>query len=181
MTATSARNDNWTIDPAHSSVTFSVRHMMVTNVRGEFQKVSGAVTYDPAHPENTTVAASIDVSSINTREAQRDAHLKSPDFLDAEHFPTIEFVSKSARVTGPEQLEISGHLTIHGVTHPVTLEVEGLTHGGKDPFGKQRLGATARTTIKRSDFGMKWNAAIEAGGVLVGDAVKIDLDMSFVA
>lgn len=175
-----AEDTSWTIDPTHSSVTFSVRHMMVTNVKGEFQKVSGVVSYDPARPEATSLKAQIDTASINTREPQRDAHLKSPDFLDAGQYPVIEFVSHSVRAPSKDGLQIEGDLTIHGTTKRVVLEVEGPFSGGKDPYGKQRLGASARTTIKRSVFGMKWNAAIEAGGVLVGDDVKIELDISLV-
>jgi len=154
--------------------------MMVTNVRGEFQKVAGEVNYDPKKPEATRIKATIDASSINTREAQRDAHLKSADFFDVAAYPTLEFVSKSVQVKGKDDVEITGDLTIHGTTRSVTMALEGPFPGGVDPFGKQRLGATARTTIKRSDFGMKWNAAVEAGGVLVADEVKIELDVSLV-
>ena len=170
----------WSIDSSHSSATFSVRHMMVTNVRGEFQKVSGSVTYDPAKPEATVVKASIDASTINTREAQRDGHLKSPDFLDVAKFPTIDFASRTVQSKGGE-LEIEGDLSIHGVTRPVKLTVEPPAVGGKDPYGKQRLGTSAKTVIKRSDFGMKWGPTVEAGGLLVGDDVKIELDISLVS
>jgi polyisoprenoid-binding protein YceI len=169
----------WNIDPAHSSATFSVRHLMITNVRGEFQKLGGTVELDPAAPESASIRASIDVASINTREAQRDAHLRSPDFFDVERFPEITFVSKSVRRSGGD-LAVVGDLTIHGVTREVTLAVDGPTEPHQDPWGNARVGATATTKIKRSAFGMTWNSAIEAGGVLVGDDISITLDVSLV-
>ena len=170
----------WSIDSAHTGVHFSVRHMMITNVRGEFQKITGTVTWDPDHPENASVSAEIDAGSINTREPQRDGHLKSADFLDVEKFPTIAFRSKSIQRAASGDLTIAGDLTIHGATRPVTLQVEAPSAPSKDPFGNVRIGATATTKIKRSDFGMQWNAAIEAGGVLVGDEVSITLDVSLI-
>jgi len=175
-----SESNQWTIDAAHSSVSFSVRHMMITNVRGEFQKLSGSVTWDPAKPEATQINANIDVASINTREAQRDGHLKSADFLDAEKFPEITFKSKSVKVKGKEDLTVVGDLTIHGTTREVTLDVEGPSAESGDPFGNRRIGATATTKIKRDEFGMVWNAALEAGGVLVGNEVKITIDISLI-
>lgn len=169
----------WNIDPAHSSAQFTVRHMMITNVHGEFQKLSGSVEYDAERPEATKVTASIDTSTINTREEKRDAHLKSADFLDVEKYPTIEFVSKSAKVTS-DGLELKGDLTIRGTTREVTLAVEGPTPPQKDPWGNTRIGAVATTKIKRSDFNMVWNVALEAGGILVGEDVKITLDVSLI-
>jgi polyisoprenoid-binding protein YceI len=170
----------WNIDPSHSSATFTVRHLMITNVRGEFQKLSGSVELDPAAPGSVSAKATIDVASINTREPQRDAHLKSADFFDVERFPSIEFASKAATWNGATELTLVGDLTIHGVTREVTLEVEGPTPEHKDPWGNTRIGATATTKIKRSDFGMTWNAAIEAGGVVVGDVVTITIDVSLI-
>ena len=170
----------WTLDGSHSSVTFSVRHMMITNVRGEFQKVTGSATYDAAKPEATKLEATIDVASIQTREAARDTHLKSADFFDAEKFPTIAFISKRASKKGAGEIELVGDLTIHGVTHEVTLQVAEITAEHKDPYGNQRIGATATTKIKRSDYGMTFNSVIDAGGVLVGDEVKIQLDVSLI-
>jgi polyisoprenoid-binding protein YceI len=148
--------------------------MMVSTVRGEFQKVSGDVVYDPAHPERTEIKVTIEAASINTREPQRDTHLKSADFFDVEKFPTIEFRSKSAKKTG-DGIDVLGELTIHGVTRPVTLQVEVPTAEHADPWGFIRLGADAKTSIKRSDFGMTWNTLLEAGGVVVGDEIKIQL------
>lgn len=170
----------WTIDPTHSSASFSVRHMMITNVRGEFQKLSGTVTWDPEKPEATQISASLDVASINTREAQRDGHLKSPDFLDAEKYPEITFKSKSVKAKGKENLTVVGDLTIHGTTKEVVLDVEGPSAESSDPFGNRRIGATATGKIHRDEFGMVWNAALEAGGVLVGNDVKITIDISLI-
>ena len=169
----------WTIDASHSHVGFAVRHLMISNVRGEFTKLEGAAGYDPARPEATTVDVSIDVASVNTREEKRDAHLRSADFFDVENYPTMRFVSTSARERG-ENLELEGELTIHGVTREVTLKVADITPQSKDPWGKLRVGAAAKTKIRRSDFGMVWNAALETGGVVVGDEITITLEVELV-
>lgn len=167
------------IDPVHSSVHFSVRHMMVSNVRGEFTRVSGVIAYDTQNPAASTVEATIDVDSINTRDAQRDTHLKSPDFLDFEKFPTITF--KSTKIEPAEGGgKLTGDLTIHGVTRSITLDVEGPAPEVKDPWGKQRIGASATARLSRKDFGLTWNAALETGGMLVGDEVKITIDIEAV-
>lgn len=166
------------IDPAHSSAQFVVRHMMITNVRGGFSSVNGTVEYDPANTADARVDATIDVATISTLDAQRDTHLKSPDFLDAAQFPTITFKSKKVVPSGDGEAKITGDLTIHGVTREVVLNVEGPTPEGKDPFGNTRVGASASTKIKRSEYGLTWNAALEAGGVLVGDDLKIELEIS---
>jgi len=176
-TQTSSSAAKYTLDASHSSATFSVRHMMITNVRGEFQKLSGSAVYDPKNPGATKVQATIEVASINTREEKRDAHLKSADFFDVEKFPTIQFVSKKATAKGPTDLEVVGDLTIHGTTREVVLAVSEITPEHKDPWGNLRIGATAETKIKRSEFGMTWNAALEAGGFLVGDDVKIHIEV----
>jgi polyisoprenoid-binding protein YceI len=168
----------YNIDPAHSGAHFTVRHMMVTNVRGSFKKVTGTVTYDSESPAASSVQAEIDAASINTNDEQRDAHLRSADFLDVEKFPTITFRSTSAQPEGEGEWKVSGDLTIHGVTRPVTLHVEGLAPEGKDPWGNIRSGASATAKIKRSDFGLTWNAALEAGGLLVGDELKIELELA---
>jgi polyisoprenoid-binding protein YceI len=176
QTSTAAK---YTLDASHSSATFSVRHLMISNVRGEFQKLSGSAVYDPSKPAATRLEATIEVASINTREPQRDAHLKGADFFDVEKYPNITFVSRRAT---PKDggLEIVGDLTIRGTTREVTLEVADITPEHKDPWGNLRIGATASTKIKRSDFGMTWNAALEAGGVVVGDEVKIHLEVELV-
>ena len=167
------------IDPAHASAQFSVRHMMISNVRGEFTKLTGAAVYDTEHPEDSTIEVSIDVSSLSTRDPQRDAHLKSADFLDLEKYPTITF--RSTRFAARDgELEIKGDLTIHGVTRPVTVLAEGPTPETQDPWGNVRIGATATAKVSRKDFGLTWNTALETGGVLVGDEVKITLDLEAV-
>ncbi len=174
-----ARTTNWTIDGSHTNATFSVRHLMISNVRGEFQKVSGTVTYDPAKPEASTVKAEIDVASISTREAQRDTHLRSADFFDAENFPKITFESTAFR-RGDKHLELVGNLTIRGTTREVVLAIEGPTAEQTDPWGNVRVGASATTKIKRSDFQMTWNTVLEAGGVVVGDEISIALDVELI-
>jgi polyisoprenoid-binding protein YceI len=168
------------IDPAHSSAQFTVRHMMITNVHGGFKKVSGSVVYDAENPANSSVNAEIDAASINTNEEQRDTHLRSGDFLDVDNFPTITFRSTKVEKSGDDESKVTGDLTIHGVTRPVVLNVEGPAPEGKDPWGNTRTGATATTKIKRSDFGLTWNAALETGGILVGDDLKIELDLSLI-
>lgn len=173
-----AKSNEWTIDASHSHVGFSVRHLMIANVRGEFTKLSGSVTWDPARPEGTRIDVEIDVASINTREEKRDAHLRSADFFDAENHPVITYRSRGAgRNKGDGHLEVVGDLTIHGVTRVVVLDVEGPTAEQNDPWGNTRMAATARTVIKRSEFGMTWNSALETGGVLVGDDIKIELEV----
>jgi polyisoprenoid-binding protein YceI len=165
------------IDPAHSSAHFSVRHMMISNVKGEFTKVAGTVTFDRDHPEASKVETTIDVASLHTRDEQRDGHLKSADFLDAEKYPQIKFVSTGIKKDGNDEYQMTGNLTIHGVTKPVTFHVEGPTAEAKDPWGNVKTGATAETKINRKDFGLVWNVALETGGVLVGEDVKISLDV----
>jgi polyisoprenoid-binding protein YceI len=175
----SAELVRYALDATHSHLGFSVRHMMIANVRGEFTKLAGEVAYDAKRPEATRLEVTVDASSINTREEKRDAHLKSADFLDVEQFPNLVFSSTSARQNGAG-LEVTGNLTIHGVTREVTLTVEDLTPEFVDPYGNRRLGAAARTKIKRSDFGMRWNAALEAGGVLVGDEISIQVEVELI-
>jgi polyisoprenoid-binding protein YceI len=169
----------YTIDPAHSSVHFSVRHLMVSNVRGEFSKLSGTIRVDTDNLADSSVEASIDATSINTREPDRDTHLKSADFLDVEKFRTITF--KSTKVTPHEGgAAVVGDLTIHGETRTVTLDVEGQAEEIKDPWGNQRIGLSATAKLSRKEFGLTWNAALEAGGVMVGDEVKVTIDVEAV-
>ena len=170
----------WNIDPVHSVAEFKVKHMMISNVKGQFTGVSGVLSLDETDITNSTVETSIDAASINTREPQRDAHLKSADFFDVEKFPTLTFNSKSIRSTGDGELAVTGDLTIHGVTRKVVFSVEGPTAAGKDPWGNTRIGLSATTKINRKDFGLTWNAALETGGILVGDDVTITLDVQFV-
>jgi polyisoprenoid-binding protein YceI len=167
-------------DPAHSSAHFVVRHMMISNVRGGFSNIQGEVQWDAANPAQSSVEATIDASTVNTNEPPRDAHLKSADFLDAEKFPTMHFKSTRVTPTGEGELDVAGNLTIHGVTKPVVLKVEGPTAAGKDPWGNIRIGASATTKIKRSEFGLTYNAALETGGILVGDDLKLELEVSLI-
>jgi polyisoprenoid-binding protein YceI len=169
----------YVIDASHSHVSFSVRHLMISNVRGEFSKFSGQASYDPEHPESTTATVTIELASINTREEKRDAHLRSADFFDADNHPAMTFTSTGAKKSG-DGLTIVGDLTIRGTTKPVTLTVEEITNEGKDPWGNTRIGASAHAKIKRSEFGVTWNAALEAGGVVVGDEVKIQLEVELI-
>jgi polyisoprenoid-binding protein YceI len=168
----------YSIDPAHSSAQFIVRHMMITNLRGGFSRVEGTIEYDPDRPSETSIDVVIDASRISTLDDQRDAHLKSADFLHVEQHPVITFKSKKLARTGDGEWQITGDLTIHGVTKQVVLNAEGPTPESKDPFGNIRIGASASTKIKRSDFGLTWNAALETGGILVGDDLKIELEVS---
>ena len=170
----------WNIDPVHTTVEFKVRHMMITNVKGQFTGVTGVLTLDEENITNSHAEASIDAASINTREADRDTHLKSADFLDVEKFPTLTFSSTSVIRKGDGELQVEGDLTIHGVTRKVVFAVEGPTAPGKDPWGNTRIGWTATTKIKRGDFGLTWNAALETGGILVGDEVTITFDVEAV-
>ena len=166
----------WKIDPAHSLIEFGVRHLMITTVKGRFGGVEGTVQLDEADPAFADVDVRIDAASIDTREPQRDAHLRSADFFDAEKYPHLTFTTKRPIKRRGNEFELVGDLTIHGVTREVVLDVteEGR---GKDPWGGERLGFSATTKIKRSDFGLTWNQALETGGVLVGDDIKISLDL----
>jgi len=170
----------WNIDPAHTTAEFKVRHMMITNVRGQFSRITGMVTLDESDVTKSRVEASIDAASINTREPDRDMHLKSADFFDVEKFPTLTFASTHLTPSGDGELEVEGDLTIHGVTRKVAFAVEGPTPPGKDPWGNTRIGLSATTKINRKDFGLTWNAALETGGILVGDEVTITLDVEAV-
>jgi polyisoprenoid-binding protein YceI len=166
----------WTVDQSHTSVTFGVRHMMVSTVRGVFHKVSGSVGFDAKNPEKSWANLEVDIASIDTREPKRDDHLRSADFFDAAQFPKMTFKSTSIAKKG-DDLELTGDLTIKDVTKPVTFLVTDVTGEHADPWGGIRMGASAKTKIKRSDYKMTWNAALEAGGVVVGDEVKIELEV----
>lgn len=169
----------YAIDPAHSNVQFSVRHMMISNVKGAFSGVKGTVVYDPDNPQSGTVETEIDASTLNTLDANRDNHLKSAEFLDVAQFPTITFRSTQFEGDG-SHLKIQGNLTIHGVTRPVVLDVDEITPEGKDPWGNTRIGTSAKTKINRSDFGLSWNAALETGGFLIGDELKLDFEVQLI-
>ena len=167
----------WEIDPSHSEAMFSVRHAMIATVRGHFNVISGTLHIDEQNPANSAVDAQADAASIDTRDERRDGHLKSPDFFDVANFPTITFKSTSVEPTGDGEYNVTGNLTMHGVTKPVVFKAE---YSGqmKDAFGNLRAGLSARAKINREDWGLTWNAALEAGGVLVSKDVNIEIDLS---
>ncbi len=170
----------WTIDPDHSNVGFKVRHLMVSNVKGSFEKHTGTVEIDDKDITKSKVEVSIDTNSINTNVIKRDEHLRSADFFDVAKFPTMTFVSKKVVKNGKDNLKVTGDLTLHGVTKQVVLDVEGPTKESKDPWGNIRRGATATTKINRKDFGLVWNAALETGGVAVGEEITITLEIEMI-
>jgi len=169
----------WQIDPVHSQIQFSVRHMMLAKVRGQFDKFSGTVNLDEANPEASTVDIQIEAASINTREPQRDAHLRSPDFFHAEKHPTLAFKSKRVDVKDAHHAVVIGDLTIRDVTKEVALDVEYMGQS-KTPFGTTNAGFEATTKINRKDFGLTWNAVLETGGVAVGDEITITIDLELI-
>ena len=166
----------WKVDTAHSSVEFAVRHMMISTVRGRFEKFDITVDLDENRPELASISATIDTASINTREEKRDAHLRSADFFDAEKYPQITFKSTKVEPKGDENFLITGDLTIRGETHPVTFKARSEGRG-KSPFGYTAWGFSASTTINRKDWGLNWNVALETGGWLVADEIKINLEV----
>ncbi len=169
----------WEIDPTHSQAMFSVRHAMIATVRGSFNVISGHLHIDEQNPANSSVDAQADASSINTRDERRDGHLKSPDFFDAAQYPTITFKSSNVEHVGGSDYKVTGDLTMHGVTKQVTFNAE---YGGqgKDAYGMQRAGISVKGKINREDWGLTWNAPLEAGGVLVSKDVNIEIDLSAV-
>jgi polyisoprenoid-binding protein YceI len=170
----------WNIDPAHSAAEFKVKHMMISNVKGHFAKVTGTLTLDESDLSRSRVEALIEAASLETRDTQRDAHLKSADFFDAEKFPSLSFRSTGISLVKDGELAIEGDLTIRDVTRKVVFSAEGPTLPAKDPWGNTRVGVSASTKISRKDFGLTWNAALESGGFLVGDDVTITLDVQFI-
>jgi polyisoprenoid-binding protein YceI len=178
VTATPATT-TWKIDPTHSHVEFAVRHLMITTVRGRFGALQGSVVTDEADPTRVSVDVVIDAASIDTREPQRDAHLKSADFFEVETYPTITFRSTRVQDLHGNTFKLAGDLTMHGLTREVVLDVteEGR---GKDPWGGERAGYSATAKVKRSDFGLTWNQVLETGGIAVGDEIKISLDLELV-
>jgi polyisoprenoid-binding protein YceI len=167
----------WEFDPAHTGVHFKVRHLMISSVRGDFEKVFGKIVYEEADVTKSTADITIDAASVNTRVAKRDEDLRGPNFLDVMKYPTIVFKSKRVEKTGNETLKVTGDLTIRGVTKEVVLTVDGPTPAIKDPGGNFRVGGQATTKINRKDFGLVWNKTLETGGVMVGDEVEITIDV----
>ena len=176
---TTTTKNLWNIDGAHSGVHFAIRHMVVSKVRGRFSTFGGTLTLDPADLTRSTIDVHIDAASIDTGTAQRDAHLRSPDFFDVEQFPELRYVSKRIESLGGDRYRVLGELTIKDVTREVPLDVE-LGGFAKDPWGNERVGFVASTAIDRKDFGLRWNQVLEAGGVLVGDKVEIQLEIEAV-
>ncbi|MEI7816410.1 MAG: YceI family protein [Desulfuromonadales bacterium] len=170
----------WNIDPDHSNVGFKVRHLMVSNVRGSFEKLNGSVDINDKDITKSKVSVTIDTASINSNVQKRDEHLRSADFLDVAKHPSMTFVSKKVAQSGKDGLKVTGDLTLHGVTKQVVLDVDGLSKESKDPWGNIRRGATATTKINRKDFGLVWNAALETGGVAVGEEITITLEIEMI-
>ena len=169
----------WNIDPAHSHAEFKVKHMMISNVKGAFGGITGTLKLNDADPSASAVEATIPVATLNTSDAQRDGHLKSPEFLDVEKFPTFTFKSTNVTRHAGGEHKVTGELTLHGVTRTVTFDVEGPSEPGKDPWGNTRIGLSATAKINRKDFGLSWNATLETGGVLVGEEVTLNLEIQF--
>jgi len=180
-TPTPAVTTTWKLDPAHSHAEFKVKHMMISNVKGSFHGgLSGTLTEHATDATLSSVDASIDISTISTGDPQRDAHLKSADFFDAGKFPAMTFKSTQVKPNGDGGYNVTGDLTLHGVTRQQTFVVEGPTPPAKDPWGNTRIGLSATAKINRKDYGLNWNAALEAGGILVGDDVNITLEVQFI-
>jgi polyisoprenoid-binding protein YceI len=167
------------IDPTHSSIQFSIRHMMISSVRGAFSGVKGTIEYDPDNLNNSKAEAEIDLNTINTFDEKRDSHLRSADFFDVETYPTMRFVSRKIEKSG-DGFRVTGDLSLHGVTKQVVLTVDEVGPETKDPWGNTRVGASIRGKLSRKDFGLTWTAPLETGGVLVGDEVKLDLEVEAV-
>ena len=180
MLPTLALASTWNIDQEHSNIGFKVRHLMVSNVKGSFGKVQGIISIDEKDLTRSSAKVTIDTASIDTGVDKRDAHLRSPDFLDVDKFPTMTFVSTKVAKNGKGRLRVTGDLTLHGVTRPVVLDVEELSREGKDPMGNLRRGASATTKISRKDFGIGWNKVLETGGVVVGDEIAISIDIEII-
>ena len=172
----SASATTWELDPSHSGIEFSVRHMMVSTVKGRFEKVKGTVELDEKDVTKSTVEVTIDLGSVNTNEPKRDGHLKSPDFFDVAKFPTAIFKSTKVQKAGKNKLKVTGELSLHGVTKPVVLEVEGPTDAFKTPFGTTVRGVHATGKIDRKDFEISWNKALDNGGMVVGNEVSLELN-----
>jgi polyisoprenoid-binding protein YceI len=180
MAPTAARADTWELDQTHTQIGFSVKHLMVTNVRGHFKKFDGKIELDEKDPTKSTVVVNIDTRSIDTNEEKRDAHLRNADFFDSDKFPAMTFKSTKVQKLGKNKYKVIGDLTIRGTTKPVVLTVEGPTKPLKDPWGGTRSGLTATGTINRKDFGLTWNTVLEAGGVAVGEEVKLQIEAELI-
>ena len=176
----SAFASTWTLDPDHTAAQFKVRHLMISNVKGVFEKISGTLNLDDKDVTKSKVDVVIDIASINTNIKKRDDHLRSADFFDAAKFPSMTFTSNKVEKNGTDKLKVTGNLTIKGVTRPVVLNVEGLTAEIKDPMGNVRRGASASTVVNRKDFGVNWNKTMDNGGAVVGEEVAIQIEVEFI-
>jgi len=172
-----AATATWQIDPAHTAAGFSVRHMMIATVRGQFKGVTGTVLWDDQDINNSTVDVTIDANTVDTGESKRDGDLKSANFFDVKNYPTITFKSTKIEKISAGKMKVTGNLTIHGVTKQVVLDVEGPSGAVKDPWGNTRVALNATTTVNRTDYGVKWNAKMDSGGMVVGDDVNINIDL----
>lgn len=172
-------NETWNVDPAHSAVNLVVRHMVISKVRGQFGRWNAKLSLDPADLSRASVEVEIEAASIQTGVADRDAHLRSPDFLDVEKHPVLRYASRKVEVVSPGRLRVTGDLTIRGVTREVPLDVE-VGGQAKDPWGNVRIGFAATTSLSRKDFGLTWNQALETGGVLVADRVDVEIELEAV-
>jgi polyisoprenoid-binding protein YceI len=175
-----AETTTWKIDPRHSDAQFGVTHLMVSTVRGEFHGINGTIVMDDKDITNSRVDVTLDATTVDTREPDRDKHLKSPDFFDVAEFPTMTFKSTKVEQNGPDKLKVTGDLTIRGVTKQVVLDVTAPKPAIKDTWGLQRTGISATAKINRQDFGVSWNKKLDAGGVVVGDQVDIVLDVEMI-
>jgi len=171
--------ETWAIDSSHSGIHFSIRHLVIAKVRGQFSRWSGTITMPEGDLARAAVEVTIDTASIDTGVADRDTHLKSADFFDIETYPEALFKSDRVEVLGADRLKVSGRLTLHGVTREVTLDVDSFGRT-KDPWGNERMGFSARTALQRADFGLTWNQVLETGGVVVGDRVDLELEVEAV-
>jgi polyisoprenoid-binding protein YceI len=175
-----AATTTWQIDPAHTAAGFSVKHMMIATVRGQFKGVTGTVNWDDQDLNNSIVDVTIDANTVDTGEPKRDADLKSGNFLDVAHYPAITFKSTKIERISAAKMKVAGNLTIHGITKPIVLDVEGPSGAIKDPYGNTRVALNATTTVNRMDYGVKWNAKMDGGGIVVGDDVNINIDLEMI-
>ena len=180
MTNEAGSTTAWNIDPAHSRAEFKIKHMMISNVKGSFSGLAGTLIEHPADPAADSIEASVEISTLSTGDEQRDAHLKSADFFDLEQSPKMSFKSTEVVKHSEEDYSVTGDLTLHGVTKAIVFAVAGPSKPAKDPWGNTRIGLSATTKINRKDFGLVWNAALESGGILVGEDVQISLDVQFI-
>lgn len=175
-----AATTTWQIDPAHTAASFAVKHLMISTVRGEFKGITGTVNWDDQDITKSTVDVTIDSKTVDTNEPNRDKDLKSDKFFDVEKYPTITFKSKKVEQVSVGKLKVTGDLTIHGITKETVLDVEGPSASVKDPWGNTRVAIAATTKVNRQDYGVKWNASIDGGGVVVGDDVNITIDLEMI-